>query len=438
VTAPRPAGLYDVCIVGAGPAGATCAWYLARQGRRVLLLDKARFPRDKLCGDAVTAGAQVHLERMGVLPAVMAAQEGRGAAVGGFVSPSGTRAMGSSAPRNGRALVIAIKRAVLDERIARAAVAAGAELAEASPLSSAQFSAPERAWTISCGGRPPREYRARVLVAADGALSRLARSLGLVTTPPDAVCSRAYVKAGTDRCTADGLVFYPRFLLPGYCGVVREADGDLNFCCYVIPGGTTALTDLRAVHDWLVSSDPEVSAALGPDAKIERMRAAPLRLGGVPRSYGPHCLVVGDAAGQIDPLTGEGIQYGMDAAEIAAVTLEAAFRAGDWSEGRLRSYQEAWLRSFGRDFRWSRMMALACARHPALLDASAAAVQRRGVEFLTVWAEIMTGLRPKRSLLAPGVLGPLAAAVAREAWTRGRRRPPPDTDTAPWRSGAPR
>ena len=253
VTMSRATALYDVCIVGAGPVGATCAWYLARQGRRVLLLDKARFPRDKLCGDAVTAGAQVHLDRMGVLPAVLAAQEGLGAAAGGFVSPSGARAMGSSAPRNGRALVIAIKRVVLDHRIARAAVEAGAELAEASPVATAEFSAPERAWTISVRSDPPRAYRARVLVAADGALSRLARSLGIVTTPPDAVCSRAYVRAGTDRCTADGLVFYPRFLLPGYCGVVREADGDLNFCCYVIPGGSTALTDLRAVHEWLVS-----------------------------------------------------------------------------------------------------------------------------------------------------------------------------------------
>ncbi len=82
---------------------------------------------------------------------------------------------------------------------------------------------------------------------------------------------------------------------------------------------------------------------IGPDAKIDPMQAAPLRLGGVPRSYGPHCLVVGDAAGQIDPLTGEGIQYGMDAAEIAAATLDEAFRAGDWSEGRLRAYQEEWL-----------------------------------------------------------------------------------------------
>jgi len=355
---------------------------------------------------------------------VLAAGEGRGAAAGGFVSPDGSRAMGSSAPRNGRSLVIAIKRVVLDQRVARAAVDAGAELAEDSPVAGAEFSASDRAWTVSVRGQTPRTHRARVLIAADGALSRLARSLGIVTTAPDAVCSRTYARAGTDRCAADGLVFYPRWLLPGYCGVVREADGDLNFCCYVIPGGETALSDLRAAHERLVTADPHVSAALGPDVKIDRMRAAPLRLGGVPRSYGEHCLVVGDAAGQIDPLTGEGIQYGMDAAEIAASTLDEAFRASDWSERRLSQYQERWMRAFGRDFRWSRIMALCCARYPGLLDASAAVVRRRGAEFLTVWAEIMTGVRPKRSLLTPRLVVPLAASVVRQWWTRGRPSPP--------------
>src|SRR5262249_47398744 len=146
-----------------------------------------------------------------------------------------------------------------------------------------------------------------------------------------------------------------------------------------------------------------------------------LRLGGVPRSYGEHCLVVGDAAGQIDPLTGEGIQYGMDAAEIAAATLDEAFRAGDWSARRLAPYQERWMRAFGRDFRWSRMMAMTCARYPGLLDASASVVARRGSEFLEVWAEIMTGVRPKRALLAPSVLLPLATAIARRWWTGSRR-----------------
>src|SRR3954471_1050980 len=63
---------FDVCIVGAGPAGSTCAFYLARQGVSVVLLDKERFPRDKLCGDAVCSPAHAHLREMGVLQAIEA------------------------------------------------------------------------------------------------------------------------------------------------------------------------------------------------------------------------------------------------------------------------------------------------------------------------------------------------------------------------------
>jgi flavin-dependent dehydrogenase len=125
----------------------------------------------------------------------------------------------------------------------------------------------------------------------------------------------------------------------------------------------------------------------------------------------------------------------MDAAEIAASTLDEAFRASDWSERRLRQYQERWMRAFGRDFHWSRIMARCCARYPGLLDASAAAVCRRGAEFLTVWAEIMTGVRPKRSLLTPRLVVPLAAAVVRQWWMRGR---PSRPEPVPFRPGGSR
>ena len=126
--------LWDVCVVGAGPVGSTCAWYLARRGLRVLLLDKQRFPRDKLCGDAVTTRAQFHLERMGVLGEVLAAGEGRWAEVGGFVSPSGLDYIADSTTDGGRPLVIAIKRIALDVRVARAAARAGAALVEEAPV----------------------------------------------------------------------------------------------------------------------------------------------------------------------------------------------------------------------------------------------------------------------------------------------------------------
>jgi flavin-dependent dehydrogenase len=146
------------------------------------------------------------------------------------------------------------------------------------------------------------------------------------------------------------------------------------------------------------------------------MRAAPLRLGGIGRSYADHLVVVGDAAGHIDPLTGEGIQYGLDAAEMAAETIAEAFAAGDWSAAVLRRYQERWMTAFGRDFRWARAMAAAYARYPIFLDAWAAIVRRRGRDFFMDWAEAMTGSQPKRSFLRPGLLLPITREALYQWW----------------------
>ena len=121
---------YDVCIVGAGVAGSTCAWYLARRGLRVLLLEKMKFPRRKICGDAVTARGLDHLERMGVLQEIMSEKKGRPQEVGGFVSPGGLVYRGDSAAANRSPLVVAVKRSILDEKMARAAQKAGAALLE--------------------------------------------------------------------------------------------------------------------------------------------------------------------------------------------------------------------------------------------------------------------------------------------------------------------
>src|SRR4051794_64090 len=100
---------FDVCIVGAGPAGSTCAFYLAQQGVSVLLLDKERFPRDKLCGEAVCSPAHVHLRRMGVLQAVEAEGRGHWSRVGGFYGPNGSGFIGNSTDASREPMVIAIR-----------------------------------------------------------------------------------------------------------------------------------------------------------------------------------------------------------------------------------------------------------------------------------------------------------------------------------------
>jgi geranylgeranyl reductase family protein len=405
---------FDVCIIGAGPAGATCAFYLAARGVRVLLLERERFPRDKLCGDAVCSPAHPHLRRMGVLQEIEAEGLGNWARVGGMFSPNGTSYVGNSTDETRAPLVIAIRRIVLDAKIAQAAVRAGAELVEQYPAGNVEFSAADGMWTIPHRDGTQPAFFARALVAADGAQSRVARSLGMVNTRPDAICSRTYVQADSTNFDADGVLYYPPELLPGYCALFREACGLLNFCCYIIPGGACEPRDLRRMHETILANYGEVRAALGPDARMERMRGASLRLGGIPKSFADHLLIVGDAAGQIDPLTGEGIHYAIEAASMAADVLARALDAGDLTAAFLRAYHERWQDAFGRDFVWSARMARLCARYPALLDGAAALIRKRGADFLRDWGEVMTGARPKSDFLRPTIAFPLLKEMAQQ------------------------
>src|SRR5579871_32835 len=405
---------YDVCIAGAGPAGSTCAFFLAKQGVRVLLLERQRFPRDKICGDAVCSPAHEHLRRMGVLQEIEAEDLGKWAAVGGFYSPKGIGFVGSSVDATKPPLVIAIRRIILDEKMARAAQKAGANLVEEYPAGALEFSKSEGLWTIHHARGAAAPFRARVLVAADGSPSRIARSLGIVTTRSQAVCSRAYIEADSTDFDADGVVYYPPDLLPGYCALFREAQGLLNFCAYILPGGKCANTDLKSIHDRVLRDDPNLRQALGPRARFRKMQGAELRLGGIARSAADHLLIVGDAAGQIDPLTGEGIHHAIDAASIAAEVIGEGLRANDLSEAFLSRYHKRWMKTFGSDFKWSERMARMCARYPWLLDASASMVQRRGADFLREWGEVMTGAKPKSGYLRPSIAFPMMLELARQ------------------------
>jgi geranylgeranyl reductase family protein len=429
--------VYDACVVGAGPAGATCAWYLARAGRRVLLLEKRAFPRDKICGDAVCVGGQDHLRTMGVLQEIEAENLGRWALVGGMLSPAGSGFIGDSVAFSGRRLVIAVKRRVLDEKIARASQRVGADLREQTPFVRATLDKIAGLWAVQAEGpQGPQTFEARCLVAADGAHSFVTRALGIPTPPPDGICSRAYVKAGTHSFEADGVAFYASELIPGYAALFKEADGDLNYCVYIIPGGKAQISDLRSIHDKLLKEHPYISKALGPAAQVERMNGAPLRLGGTRKTYYERLLVVGDAAGHIDPLTGEGIHTALEGGFIAADEIGRALDAGDLSERRLARYERRWMKAFGNDFRWSARMARIYTRFPIFVEASARAMQSQGTSLLYEWGKMMTGAAPKTGFLKPRMFMPVLAETVRSALRRAPRGPAPRYPTTTGRREA--
>jgi flavin-dependent dehydrogenase len=205
----------------------------------------------------------------------------------------------------------------------------------------------------------------------------------------------------------------PMNLVPGYCALQKEADDDLVFCCYIIPFGKTRIENLYKMHHDLIENNPFIREALGPNAELEEMKAAPIRFGGTSQSYDNHLLIVGDAAGMIDPLTGEGLQYAMDAAEISANTIVEAFRKDNFTKKFLKRYQRRWIKSFGKDFKWSTRMARFCAKHPIFLDAFASLSQKKGDKFMVEWGKIMTGSKKKINFFLPKMAFPLVFEALR-------------------------
>ncbi len=399
--------IYDVAIVGSGPGGSSAAFYLSKLGRSVIILDKEKLPRRKICGDAISQIAQKHLMNMGVLQEILEEKKGRWAEVGGLVSPRRITYIDNSAEEIGSHLMISIKREIMDYKMALAAKREGASLVDEYNVKEVKFSEKYQLWTLIPHGDKKKKFRAKVLIAADGAVSKIARSLGIINSPPQAVCSSVYIKSGTHQYKEDGVCLYTQDILPGYTALFKEADGDLVFCCYIIPGGRYKTSDLQHVHQSFLSGEPYISRALGPKAKIEPMNSAPLRLGGVRKSYADHLLIVGDAAGMIDPLTGEGIQYAMDAGEIAANVLDEAFYKDDLSEKSLKKYHEKWMKVFGRDFKWSTRMVKVLAKKPIFIDAFAQLCNDKGLSYMIMWAKIMTGSQSKLSFFKPKLALPL-------------------------------
>jgi len=415
-----PDGAYDACIVGSGPAGSTAAYFMAKGGAKVALLEKEKFPRDKYCGDAVCTPAIKILQEMGVMQELVESNEAQFADSGGFVSPHGHVYIGASVEKIGEAAACAVKRTHLDARIARCAYRAGADLREGTEVTDAVFDQSKGIWTMKT--KQGVEFQSRVLVCADGATSRLATKLGYCTEAPKGVCSRAYVEAGTHNVSFDGVCFYAKESLPGYSAIFRHPNDELNFCYYLIPCGKEGMcgdvkeSDLPSLHNNAIKYDPFISKALGPKAKIERMKAAALRLGcqGIKSTFDDHLLLVGDAAGHIDPLTGEGIHTAIMGGKAAAEALLAMRQTGDYSKASTRRYYKGWMKAFGHDFHMSRSGANLVYRCPILLDACCREMQRQGDAMMVKWAEVMTNMKPKTYFLQPHVAVPLAIAVVRE------------------------
>jgi menaquinone-9 beta-reductase len=316
----------DVLIVGAGPAGAIAALVLARAGARVRVLDRARFPRFKLCGDSVNPGALAILTRLGLDAAVDGALPVDGMIV---TSAAGVRVAGRyRAGRQGRTL----SRQRFDAALIASARSAGACVEEGVLVHGPVMDGDRVTGVEVATGDRRFRLRAPIVIAADGASSRVARAVGLArhARRPRRWAVGAYFEDVLGE-HYDGAATAGRFgemhLRRGrYVGVAPLPDGVTNAC--VVTADRAALGDpARLLRDTLAAD-----ARLAGRFAGARLIARPVCLGPLAvdaRARGaPGLLLAGDAAGFIDPMTGDGLRFALRGGELAAHAALSALEHG--------------------------------------------------------------------------------------------------------------
>ena len=313
--------MFDVIISGAGPAGSVAATVLARGGARVLMVDRARFPRDKLCGDTINPGTAAIMRRLDLFRPIEAAAM----RVDGMIV-TGEHGVRVRCEYDRGACGYALVRRDLDEVLVREAVAAGVRFEEKTivrgPLMDDDRSG-RRVRGVVLAGRDGRDLRvpSAMAIAADGRRSRLALTLGLTRHPqrPRRWAIGAYFSG-----VAGGSSFGEMHGRRGrYSGIARVPSGLINVCA-VVPRAALS-DDPLAVLYGQIARDPHLRDRFH-SAEIQSPQTVigPLAVDASDAGM-PGLLLAGDAAGFIDPMTGDGLRFAVRGGELAGLVTLAAF-----------------------------------------------------------------------------------------------------------------
>ena len=356
-------GIWDLAVVGAGPAGAAAALAALRRrpGARVLILDRALFPRDKSCGDGIAPHALDVLARLG-LPDLAADHRPVHCLNLGY--PSGAGVTGVM-----RRPAYVIPRATFDARVLAGALAAGATF--------------ERRTVRRVEPRPDHvvldgDIAARVVVAADGAESLVRRGLGLARNGPGhlAVAIRGYAPVRPDLADEQRIAF-GRGDWPAYAWSFPIGDGRAN-----VGYGEVLRAGLPLTRAHLLDRLDGLLPGCAQDATAWRAHHLPLS-SQRPRQPDGRVLLAGDALSLINPMTGEGIFYAVlsgACAGVAATGSAAADPRPGPGLGPGAAYRADLRRQLGRHLRHT-SVAARLARAPRLVDAALGAAARDAATF---------------------------------------------------------
>lgn len=391
--------MIDVVVVGAGPAGSAAAILLAERGWSVTLLDKAAFPRPKICGEYLSPEAARVMDRLGVLKAVDAAgaQPLSGMRI---IAPDGTVLDGAypiSGPWRGyRDHALAIRREVFDRILLERARALPVDVRERHRVTGLLVEGGlVRGVKAESADGAPVEVRSRLVVGADGRASVVAHALGLVR--PHRLQRLALIQHVSG---IEGL---------GDRGEIYVDPPDYSILNPVAPGIVNLSLVVPLAHAKPFSARLETFM----EARLRQLRHVPARLAGM-KAEGPvmamgplayrvgeprvgGVLLAGDAAGFYDPFTGEGLYTALRSAELLAEVAHPALSTGDVSAGALAPYARAKRAAFADKARVTRALQFVIA-HRRLANGAARFLQRRPA-LLSALMGVIGDFVPPRALL---------------------------------------
>lgn len=334
---------FDVAVVGAGPAGSIAAFTLARSGASVLLLEREKIPRDKVCGDGLLPDAITLLSEIGLWDRVR--RSCHAMATARMYAPNGTWTDLSGT-------FCTIRRRQLDEILARAAEEAGAELRTNVAVTGFRV---EEGYSVitTAPGAEEGEIRARLAILTSGANARLLKRFGLSDMlHPSACAMRTYFRLRDGVDDSRLRIWFERHTLPGYGWTFPMGEGVFNVGVGVISEAVWRGKNLWEILARFTTDCEDACQMLAGSTQLGPFKGAPLRTGleGASPS-GERLLACGEAIGATYPMTGEGIGKAMQTAKLAAEVAIGALATDRLGAEHLNRYDELLEERFRAPFR---------------------------------------------------------------------------------------
>lgn len=335
--------LYDAIIVGGGPGGSTTAAFLGKMGRKVLLLDKEKWPRDKTCGDAISGKSVGVLKEMGLTDSVEKADHGEITGLT-FSSPNSASVTIRFKGKDGQiAKGYVCRRQVYDNMLWQNAK----KYCDAYEGTAVTSVVRENGKIVGVKARDKEgreyEFRGKMLIGADGVTSLVAREVRGADVDPDHTCVayRGYY-SGIKGMNATLEIHFVKSIMPGYFWIFPLENGLANVGVGMVMGDMKkGNVDLQKAMLDTIAQNPLFKERFAGATLVSKIGAWSLPFGSKKRKVSTdNVLLVGDAAGLVDPFSGEGIGNAMTSGKLAAQAVDGALTAGDTSAIALAKYDE--------------------------------------------------------------------------------------------------